>query len=362
MPLSKIYRNLNQVVAANEMRRKHIKAQKAFLILTPIFLSLLTFTMMIGIFELCFYFINGRYVIDNPSVNESHPVLGVDSKKEYQITHHIQKYDRNFVDKTYTVQNGIRVTPSNDPAKDKFIAVFGCSYAYGWGSNDDETFPARIGHYLPEYNIYNFGVCGGATQHMYWKIKTGEVKKRIAEEEGVGVYMFWGFHILRVSISPQSPFAFDLPCYEYDPKTDDLHDMGKIGALHPHRALIYKTLDKSNIWEYFKYKFPVYKNAMIDNIVNQLYVSKKYFLNSFEKARFIVFLPDLDSTFPKHKMYYLKNKLHEKGIEYYVCRQEYYDTMSAMKKDVMLYPDGHPTPLVQDMFAQEFCYRFQNDN
>lgn len=43
------------------------------------------------------------------------------------------------------------------------IWVFGCSFTYGWGLNDDETYPWLLQEKLPRYRIVNFGTNGYGT-------------------------------------------------------------------------------------------------------------------------------------------------------------------------------------------------------
>lgn len=65
--------------------------------------------------------------------------------------------------------NGNRITrpmetyaqSSSQPA----IWLFGCSFTYGWGLNDAETFPWKLQERLPGYDVQNFGVYGYGTIH-----------------------------------------------------------------------------------------------------------------------------------------------------------------------------------------------------
>jgi len=319
-------------------------------------LTLLIFVLMACLFELFFYIIDrNAYIFNNPDILEFHPVLGMDNKKEHQTVHSIQKYDRTFIEKTYTIKEGNRVSVGNDDSKNKFIALFGCSYAFGWGCNDDETFLSRLGVYLPQYNMYNFGVSGSATQHMYWKLKTGKVRDLIKEEEGLGVYMFWGFHPARIDMFSRSDYAYVFPFYEYDENSDDLKLLGRIGDMNSYIKHIYiYILKKSNTLNHFKFEFPFYTDKLIDRFVDQIHVSRNYFIKFFKKGRFIVFIPAPESTFPK--MQYFKDELTRRGIEYAQCSKEYFEKVFALDINDTMYPDGHLTPLVQDMLAKEFCH------
>jgi hypothetical protein len=65
---------------------------------------------------------------------------------------------------TYSVQHGedsLRRT-SHEPVPDSLPQVFilGCSYTYGMGEDDENSFPFLLQHKFPQYKIRNFGVPG----------------------------------------------------------------------------------------------------------------------------------------------------------------------------------------------------------
>jgi hypothetical protein len=329
--------------------------------LVSLFLSLLIFIFMVGAFELYYYITDyDEYIFIHPDVLESHPVLGVDNKNNAKEICDIQLHDKSFKKIQYTIEDGIRVTPGNHDSNDKFVAVFGCSCTFGWGCNDDETFPARLRRYFPEYNVYNFGVCSSATQHMYWKLKSGKVKNTIKEKEGFGIYLFYGFHPARVEMSLWPFYAYEFPYYEYNSTTDDLEYIGRIGELHPYQRFIYNILRKSNTLKHHKFHFPFYTKALMEKCVDHLHVSKQYFINSFEKARFVVFIPSKKRDFPRMDIFI--SMLQQRQIEYHVCRQEYFDKLESKGADITTYPDGHYTPLVQEMLAEEFYSSYDDVN
>jgi len=317
-------------------------------------LSCLIFFGMIVIFEIIFGIIIVEYPFSNPDVCLEHPVLGLDLKNNYVENHCLTKIDFSKIKKIYTISNGIRFTAGNSNENQNFVALFGCSMAFGWGCNDDETFVSRLCEYLPNYNGYNFAVPSASTQHMYYKLKTNKVKSVVSEDTGVGIFMAFGFQPERLHLSVKSPWVNQFPDYIYDRETDDLIYNGSIGALHPKQELMYSFLRKSNILRYFKPYIPPYTNTLIKKYVDQIYVSKKYFLEQFPGSRFIVLIAPPDYTFPKIKL--LKKLLEERKIEYMVPRkEEYFDVILSIDRNETMYPDAHFTPLTQDMLAKEFC-------
>lgn len=64
-------------------------------------------------------------------------------------------------------ENGERKIPGSDTNNGPEVLFLGCSYAYGYGVNDDESFPALIQKNHPDWNVRNAAVVGyGTTQHL----------------------------------------------------------------------------------------------------------------------------------------------------------------------------------------------------
>ncbi len=62
---------------------------------------------------------------------------------------------------------GQRTTPKHDSAKTA-VVLFGCSYTFGEGLNDQETFAYKLGQALGDkYQVFNLGVGGYGTHHIY---------------------------------------------------------------------------------------------------------------------------------------------------------------------------------------------------
>lgn len=76
----------------------------------------------------------------------------------------------------YFVTHGfdsLRVTSyhaDSDTPKPK-IFIFGCSYTYGQGVNDNETFPFLLQDAFPEYNIFNYAVPGQGTHQAFLRFR-----------------------------------------------------------------------------------------------------------------------------------------------------------------------------------------------
>jgi hypothetical protein len=63
----------------------------------------------------------------------------------------------------HVAADGWRFVPGSVMAEGARVAIYGCSFTYGTGLADDETFTAHLQHDLPAYRILNRGIGGHGT-------------------------------------------------------------------------------------------------------------------------------------------------------------------------------------------------------
>lgn len=74
-------------------------------------------------------------------------------------------------------QNGERKIPGNPAENSPEVLFLGCSYTYGYGVNDDASFPAIVQQKHPEWAVHNAAVVGyGTVQHLL------QLKKRLEHD------------------------------------------------------------------------------------------------------------------------------------------------------------------------------------
>ena len=80
------------------------------------------------------------------------------------------------------------------------IAVFGCSFAHGWGVGDDEAFPALLQR-MEKREVANYGVVGYGTLQSFllWKRQSGNGRMH----PRVVVYGFLDHHVERNVAPPE---------------------------------------------------------------------------------------------------------------------------------------------------------------
>jgi len=103
-----------------------------------------------------------------------------------------------------TDQWGRRITPLVNPlAKNGSLVFFGCSYTFGIGVNDDETFPAALSRRLPGYRSYNYGGSGYGPQEMLALLESPGFQAQVPQGKSIGLYTFIDDHVERALGSPR---------------------------------------------------------------------------------------------------------------------------------------------------------------
>lgn len=82
--------------------------------------------------------------------------IQIDNCLEYTATHNIK---------------GQRITAKKPSILNDKIFIFGCSFAYGVGVNDEENFPFLLQNLEKKYQVQNFSIPGSATIQAYLQLK-----------------------------------------------------------------------------------------------------------------------------------------------------------------------------------------------
>ncbi len=97
--------------------------------------------------------------------------------------------------------NGLRTYPEFEIDSNKLdIALFGCSYTYGMGVDDEQVMSAIMAKEMSAYNVINYGVPGYGNVQGYYQLQ--ELVK-IGTPPSIAVFNFADFHIERNVLSPE---------------------------------------------------------------------------------------------------------------------------------------------------------------
>lgn len=84
---------------------------------------------------------------------------------QYSIT---LKQEHQFV---ATHQNGRRVLPKSNDSTDLNIHFLGCSLTYGYGVDDDQSYPALLQHKRKNWSVFNHAVNGYGVAQFYLQLQ-----------------------------------------------------------------------------------------------------------------------------------------------------------------------------------------------
>ena len=104
------------------------------------------------------------------------------------------------------------------------VILFGCSFTFGAGLNDDETFSYKLSKYTRR-NVYNRGIAGYGVQHMLYMLDNADKFRNISDFYNIStyaasqpmyiIYTFIGDHIYRL-YKANDYFDIYLMFYKYD--------------------------------------------------------------------------------------------------------------------------------------------------
>lgn len=165
----------------------------------------------------------------------------------YNVTYLTDKYRRRTINEEYD---------NNNP----HIILFGGSYAFGEGLNDDETLQYYLDKNMRDYNIYNYAFSGYGPQHMLALLEKRNLSKEVHSNSGIAIYVFLPFHIKRTIGSSYSRWIYDSPYYLLD--EDNI--LAKSGSFNSDRKvisaiyMIYGIIkERSNFLRLINLEFPL---------------------------------------------------------------------------------------------------------
>lgn len=166
------------------------------------------------------------------------------------------------------------------------ILVFGCSFAYGHGLNNNQTFSHKLSE-LTKRPVYNRGVNGWGMQHILYQFKRPDFYKEVKEPEYI-IYVAIPDHynrLFRYQFSPRCNCNFIFLRYKYSKNNfKEIHPflptfwnlyIVKYAQQFIEEQIIESEFNKKNNYE-FLYKI--------------MHESMKYKKIHFPKSKFIILM------------------------------------------------------------------------
>lgn len=166
---------------------------------------------------------------------------------------------RIIYDVTYTINgDGWRATPHPEPAtaRESFVAVFGDSFAFGEGVNDDETLPARLAALAPGHRVYNFGVHGYGPQQMLALLESAEVERVVKGRRGFAIFLMINSHTDRLvgNMATHNAWGHHMPYYRLE--DGRVVRDGNFTSGRPLLAFLFPLLGRSQTLRFFGIDLP----------------------------------------------------------------------------------------------------------
>lgn len=247
-----------------------------------------------------------------------------------------------------------RVTPGWDAGKQKFALFFGCSIVFGEGVEDEESMPCYFQQLSGEYNAYNYGANGHATNHVLARFYCSGLREQVPENEGVGFYIFFWDHLWRAigSMNRYMAWMSNAPYFRIS-HGELIHD----GSFREGRALrsgIYRLLYHSATVKYFDTDIPLkLRKRHVELVARMVAESRNQFKKQFGTEQFyFVYYPEWGEP-DKQLREHLNACLKRHGIQIIDL------SAGGYHQEMTLGWDPHPSPATHQRMAgdllQHYC-------
>ena len=258
---------------------------------------------------------------------------------------------KTLYDTEYAIdEKGRRVTPVADrERRDRFLLVFGCSFAFGEGVRDDETLPAFVARRAPRFVPYNYAFHGYGPHQLLAKLEAGTLRDEVDEAEGVLVYVLIGAHVSRAigSMIVTTSWAHDAPYYALDASGNPVR-RGTFTTGRPWTSIGYALLGGSRVLGFLHLDVPpVVTEDHLALTARLLARSSALFHESFGPQRFVVVA--YPEQWPSAISGRLGSALAREGIEYL----DYSSLFGSDRAEYFFPEDRHPKARAHAAVAEQ---------
>ena len=204
----------------------------------------------------------------------------------YSVTYATDEYRRRTVNQTYS--------PAN-----KHLILFGDSFTYGEGLNDQDTLQYQLQQVIPQYNIYNYAVHGYGPQQILAILESKRLPQEVFSLKGVAVYVFVEPNSIRRLIGSTATFwTFDMhgfPFYDLD-KNKEIIRKGDFISDRTLLSFLYRNYtdlrNNSPFLQLLNLNFPVrIRNRDIFLIYKLIEKSKRLYEEQFSGTFYVLIHP-----------------------------------------------------------------------
>ncbi len=280
--------------------------------------------LVIGLELFCFMMLGKPAItikeFELPQADENHIASNVGSVPYADSIYHSIKM--NGSDTVYDVKYSFdkyskRITPDHDSLNQKHALFFGCSFAFGEGLQDNETFGYYFQLLSDSVNAYNFAYSGYGTNHMLARLEFQFLPEQVREKDGSAYYIFIWDHMYRAigTMARYTDWLYNAPYYKLEDGKLVRKKMFKSGRVLI--SSVYEWLYQTSIVRYFKLDLPfTLSDRHYDLVTEMIKQSEATYARQFESNQFYVILYPSDAKATPDKYDRLKFFLDKKNIKY----------------------------------------------
>lgn len=250
---------------------------------------------------------------------------------------------------------GRRITHKIDNKKyNKHFLLFGCSYTFGQGVDDRYTIPWLLQQKSNDWEFYNFAYNGYGANSILARMQYEKQNyyAGVGQSKGLSAYIFLYDHLDRfigtlddsgleswrlslANLEEYSPFKFIWK--------------GSFQSNRFWKNKIYAFLNETNSAKFFSIHFPIMFEGDIARFVRAIKAIETSYLTQFSEANhfyFIIYPQTIGGIESRHEI--LLKYLNQYKISYIDYSGVDIRTLAPVQ---MLYPDLHPKPHANQVFA-----------
>jgi hypothetical protein len=261
------------------------------------------------------------------------------------------KSHRLVYDTVYSIdafERRVVPVPIQKGAGKRFLMLLGCSFTFGEGVSDDETFPAQVARRLPAYHVYNFGNLGDGPNNALAMLEDPSLNRNrgITEAHGDAIFLFIDDHLRRALGTMQflarnrrgenSPF--------YALSDDRLVRNGSFRTGRPLATQAYELLGSSQLLRFFNVDLPRLSETNLDLIAAMFERMRDVLQHSYSVDRFRVLIYPNSPTGPE-----FARLLERRGVE--TIDDSSIQIDQILSGHATLYGYRHPSPLAYRFLA-----------
>lgn len=254
----------------------------------------------------------------------------------------------------------VKIPPNK--ANDTSMVFLGCSYTFGEGIEDFETFSSRLSEIFQNTNVYNLGKSGGSINQTHFDLTHFEkdsMYQSIETKKIVLVYTFFQDHLIRLACNlrcmGQGDWMLKAPRYVLKNGTPVLTGVFKDYFF---KNAFTDFIFKSSIFEYYNFQFPdSFAESNIDLTVSLLNEIRREYEKKFQVLDFYVYVYENTGTKITNS---LAKKLISSNIKPIIYVK--YPDLDYFKNALYFSNDGHPTPMAHNIMADSISWFVSKDH